>query len=174
MSREHPIPDSYWVVPGRFLAGEYPGALHEAEARRKLAALLDAGVRLFVDLTEEGEYGLRPYWPTLRQLACARGRAVVHRRMAIPDMTAPTPEHLRAVLKLIDEALAGDQPVYVHCFGGIGRTGTVVGCYLVEQGLNGAQALGEIERRRRNTPDGYRQSPETAAQRALVLGWCTP
>ena len=29
-SRQPPIPDSYWVVPGRLLAGEYPGARSEA------------------------------------------------------------------------------------------------------------------------------------------------
>ncbi|WP_374108489.1 hypothetical protein [Nostoc sp. XA010] len=31
----------------------------------------------------------------------------------------------------IDRALNGQEKVYVHCWGGIGRTGIVVGCYLV-------------------------------------------
>ena len=51
------------------LAGEYPGARTEAEARAKLGILLDAGVRQFIDLTEAGEYSLRPYWPLVQQLA---------------------------------------------------------------------------------------------------------
>ncbi len=61
-----PIPDSYWLVPGKLLAGEYPGAQAEAEARMKLRAFLDAGVTCFLDLTEEDE-GLRPYSPLLRE-----------------------------------------------------------------------------------------------------------
>lgn len=48
-----PIPNSYWVKPGRLLAGEYPGEKSESDARRKLGRFLDANVRYFVDLTEE-------------------------------------------------------------------------------------------------------------------------
>ncbi len=36
---EHPIPDSYWVQRGALLAGEYPGAMTNADALEKLAAL---------------------------------------------------------------------------------------------------------------------------------------
>jgi protein-tyrosine phosphatase len=168
---DHVIPDSYWVTPGMLLAGEYPGARTDAEARAKLRALLDAGVRLFIDLTEAGEYNLRPYWPLVQELAAERGIRVTHRRMSIPDMCTPERAHMQAVLDAIDAAIADGQPVYVHCYGGIGRTGTVVGCHLVQQGATGEAALAEIARRRQGTPDGHRQSPETEAQRRLVLTW---
>jgi len=171
MMIEHVIPDSYWVIPGLLLAGEYPGARTDGEARGKLSALLDGGVRHFVDLTEAGEYGLRPYWPLVQQMAGERGIAVTHRRMSIPDMSAASPAHMLAVLDEIDRAMAQGRPVYVHCYGGIGRTGTAVGCYLVRQGRTGEAALAEIARRRQGTPDGDRQSPETEAQRRLVLTW---
>ena len=58
-----PIPDSYWVRPGRLLAGQYAGARLPALALRKLRRLLDAGVTSFVDLTEAGEAWLPPYEP---------------------------------------------------------------------------------------------------------------
>lgn len=167
----HPIADSYWVIPNLLLAGEYPGARTEAEARMKLGALLDAGVRAFVDLTEAGEYNLRPYWPLVQQLAAERDVSVTHRRLSIPDMCAPDPAHMAAILNTIDAFVAAGTPVYVHCFGGIGRTGTVVGCHLVRNGAAGAAALAEIALRRQGTPDGYRQSPETEEQRKLVLSW---
>src|SRR5688572_20285195 len=56
---ERPHLNSYWVRPGLLLAGEYPGAFDEAWARRKIRRMLEAGIRVFVDLTEEGE--LAPY-----------------------------------------------------------------------------------------------------------------
>ncbi len=167
----HPTADSYWVVPGLLLAGEYPGARLGGEALTKLGDLLDAGVRAFIDLTEAGEYGLRPYWPLVQQLAAERGVSVTHQRISIRDMCAPAPAHMLAVLNAIDAAVAQGCPVYVHCYGGIGRTGTVAGCYLVRHGTSGAAALAEIARLRQETPDGYRQSPETEEQRQFVLAW---
>jgi hypothetical protein len=160
---EHPIPDSYRVRPG-LLAGEYPGAPTDAQALQKLQQLLAIGVDLFLDLTEAGEYNLNPYAPLLPE-------GVEHRRMAIPDMGTPSPEHMACILDTIDAALDNDQTVYVHCFGGIGRTGTVVGCHLARHGLSGEAALARIAQLRQDTPDGYRTSPETRAQRAMVHGW---
>jgi predicted protein tyrosine phosphatase len=167
----HPIADSYWVIPGMLLAGEYPGAYEESEARHKLRVLLDAGMREFIDLTEAGEYGLRPYFPLVQELAAERGIAVAHRRMSIQDMGIPRQVFMAAILDAIDVAVAARRPVYVHCFGGIGRTGTVVGCYLVRHGSGAEAALAEIEQRRRGTPAGYRQSPETVDQRRFVQSW---
>jgi predicted protein tyrosine phosphatase len=136
--------------------------------------LLDAGVRQFVDLTEAGEYNLRPYWPIVQELAAARGVAVDHTRLAIPDMGTPPPAHMAAILDTIDASVAAGRGVYVHCFGGIGRTGTVVGCYLVRHGARAEDALAEIARRRVGTPDGHRRSPETDAQWRMVRAWREP
>ena len=46
-------PDCYWVEPGRLMAGEYPGDWNKRSARRKLRALLDAGVRVVTLSAEE-------------------------------------------------------------------------------------------------------------------------
>ena len=168
----HPIPDSYWVVPGKLLAGEYPGAPDDLEAQRKVGgALLEAGVKLFVDLTEAGEYNLRPYWPHAQNIATQRDLQVEHCRLAIRDMDTPEPAQMRLILDTIDQALGCGKIVYVHCYGGIGRTGTVAGCYLVRWGRTGTQALDEITLRRKGTPDGWKRSPETEAQRNMVLAW---
>jgi hypothetical protein len=45
-----PDPNTYWVVPGKLLAGEYPGAPDSEETRRRLRRFLAAGVRHFIDL----------------------------------------------------------------------------------------------------------------------------
>jgi hypothetical protein len=164
---EAPIPNSYWVTPGSFLAGEYPGELDERETAAKVDLLRRAGIDLFLDLTEEGEGGAGI---TLPPYAAAIAPAE-HRRMAIRDLACPTRDEMRAILDAIDESLAGERRVYLHCWGGIGRTGTVVGCWLVRHGRTGADALAQIAEWRRETPDGRRRSPETDEQHALVLGW---
>ena len=169
--QDRPIPDSYWVVPGQFLAGAYPGARWEGQARKRLRLLLDAGVTFALDLTEEGEYELRPYAHLLGREANVMARRVVHWRMSIPDRDTPTREQMARILDVIDGALREGQVIYVHCYGGIGRTGTVVGCYLVRHGMGGEEALAEIAYLRRGTANGWRLSPQTKAQREMVQGW---
>jgi hypothetical protein len=171
MDLTSPIPDAYWVLPGRLLAGEYPGAVDDAAAQRKLAALLDAGVTLFVDLTEAGEYDLRPYAPMAQGLAASRGRMIEHCRLSIPDLGTPSQAAMQQILDIIDRALADGKTLYVHCFAGIGRTGTVVGCHLVRQGLSGQASLDRIAALRQPLPHGHWRSPETDAQRKMVLQW---
>lgn len=163
------IPDAYWVVPGRLLAGEYPGAKDAAAARRKLRLFVDAGFTFFLDLTEEGE--LAPYAALLQEEAASRSIAVEHHRMPIPDLGNPTPAQVVRTLDAIDAAIAAGHCVYVHCWGGIGRTGTIAGCYLVRHGMTGPQALTEIARLRQGTPDAWRISPETPEQQARVRAW---
>jgi protein-tyrosine phosphatase len=169
-----PIPDSYRVsfaalgesAPqrGRLFAGEYPGAKDETAAIAKMEQFRALGVTRFIDLTEAGEYDLRPYAPWLPA-------GTQHVRLPIRDLDVPTPEHMRAILDSIDAALAAGETVYVHCFGGIGRTGSVVGCWLVRHGLTGEAALATIAQWRENTPDGWKRSPETNAQRSFVREW---
>jgi protein-tyrosine phosphatase len=156
-------------VPGRLCAGEYPGAPFDAAARAKLALLRDAGITFFLDHTQERD-GLEPYAHLLE----ANGeQPIAYRRFPIRDMDIPTPQTMRQILDAIDAALAAGECVYVHCWGGIGRTGTVVGCWMVEHGRSGQGALTEIERLRVGIPDEWRASPETSAQRRMVLTWPT-
>jgi len=75
-TNDHPIPNSYWVIPGRFLAGEYPGALIEPEARGKLRRMLETGITCFIDLTEPGESGLHLYESLLMEEAARLNKKV--------------------------------------------------------------------------------------------------
>jgi protein-tyrosine phosphatase len=167
-----PVPNSYWVQPRKLLAGEYPGALAGERSWLKLRPLLDAGVTFFLDLTHAGE--LEPYAPLLEAEAARTGARLVHRRLPIRDVSVPaTPQEMVTILDTIDQAIADGHVVYVHCWGGIGRTGTVVGCHLVRHGLGGEAALVEVDRLFRTMAKGpYRnRSPETDEQEDWVRNW---
>lgn len=173
-----PLPNCYWVEPGRLLAGEYPGDLDERVARHKLRALLEAGLTYFLDLTAPYEPGymapLQPYAPWLRDEAAARGLTVTHTRHPIPDYGVPDSRAAMAtILNQMDTALQAGERVYLHCWGGVGRTGTVVGCYLVRRGRTGAQALDELSRVWRSVPKSawYPRSPQTEEQVEFVRRW---
>jgi len=165
-----PIRNAYWVVEGALLAGEYPGAVTEEEARAKLGAILDAGIRSFVDLMEPDE--LRTYQRWLAETAAERRIDVRYRRMSVIDGTVPTIDHMRAILTHIDAEISASRPVYVHCWGGIGRTGTVVGCWLVERGTSAACDVVEtIAVLRRGTASRRWASPERPGQVEFIANW---
>ena len=166
-----PFPNSYWATP-QLLACEYPGARTPAEAIPKLDALLAAGIRDFYDLTEDQE--LVPYEALLYERATYAGldpAAVHYRRLPIKDLNVPSAERLAEILAALGESEAAGRLAAVHCWGGIGRTGTVVGCHLMQHhGLSGPEALAYIAHewqtvaKRNYAP----RSPETNAQIAFV------
>lgn len=161
----------YWVLPGRFLAGEYPAHMDRPQVEERLDALLGAGLDTFFDLTEPGE--LESYFPTLQARAGLLGKTLSHRRFPIPDFGLPTPDTMQRLLDAIEAALGAGHNIYLHCWGGIGRTGMTVGCYLVRQGHSGAEALAEIAALRAALRGSrfYARSPETAEQVEFVKSW---
>jgi protein-tyrosine phosphatase len=144
------------VVPDRLIAGRHPCAWGPERAPDEVEALLSAGVTLFLDLTQEGE--LEPY----EQLLVPPAR---HVRAPIRDLSVPSEEHLVAILDDIDAELARGGLVYVHCWAGCGRTGVVVGAWLVRHGADPHAALERIADLR------GRGCPQTLEQRLLVLSW---
>ena len=167
---------SYWLPSRRILAGEYPGHWANDGARSRLRRFLDVEVTAFLDLTRP-EDGLEPYRPLLLEEAEKRGVEVVHAPMPIRDMGVPPIEGMRAILDRLDEWVAAGRTAYVHCWGGIGRTGTVVGCYLVRQGFDGATALATVQQLYETTGKHLTtdpRSPQTGEQRRFVLEWREP
>ena len=158
-----PIENCYWVVPGKLLAGEYPRNYDDGSSREKVAALTGAGITAFIDLTEEGN--LLPYDQWVGD--------AVHHRFPIVDGSVPESHELtREILDAIDGHIAQDHMVYVHCMGGIGRTGTIIGCWLARHGHPGQAALERLRELWRGNPKSrYHRSPEGWEQEQYILNW---
>lgn len=170
--KNRPIDNCYWVEHGRLLAGEYPAHFKPAKAKKRLEKFLGAGIRTFINLTEAEE--LPGYHDKLVDLAEQRGLEVTHTRLPIVDRHVPDDTtHMLKILKHIDQAIRGEKPVYVHCWGGIGRTGTVIGCYLVRNGLSGEESLDHLARlwpfmkKSRYFP----HTPQTLTQFEYIANW---
>lgn len=172
MNNNHPLPfsESYWVVPGSLLAGEYPGTFGTENTRRRIISLLRCGVTSVIDLTQPGDSNA-PYESILTDEADAYGLEVVRRNYPIQDFAVPSKTQMEQVLDVIDSEVANEKIVYVHCIEGIGRTGTVVGCYLVRHGFSGEEALEQINFLRSETSTWWHRSPESQDQVDFILNW---
>ena len=172
-----PFPSSYWVIPGRLLAGEYPGGKDAHDASNKLRSLLDSGIYQIINLMEADETGHQgepfvPYDDRVADLANRSHREVTCLRYPIKDLTVPAPSHMVDILDTIDKALENRTSIYIHCWGGVGRTGTVVGCFLMRHGLADKDNVIEcIKWLRGKDPKARRISPETDEQRDFVSSW---
>lgn len=169
---KRPIPNSYWVIPRSLAAGEYPGAKDPIDAASKVRTLLCAGITHFIDLTEAGE--LVAYAEIVKEQATNLGISAGYERHPIIDVSVPRyPRQMSRILDSIDHAMRHGKIVYVHCWGGVGRTGTVVGCWLVRHGCTGEEALRQIAKWWRGVEKAYRLpiSPETPEQHEYVREW---
>jgi atypical dual specificity phosphatase len=136
-----------WVAPG-VLGCAYP------RTERALAALSANGVRLLINLHE------RPHDPArLRR----HGLREVH--LPVEDFAAPSRCQVEHGVNAILGALAAGEATAVHCGGGLGRTGTLLACYLVRsEGFSAGEAILRVRSQRPG-------SVETPAQAAAVDVW---
>ncbi|MGA2564219.1 MAG: dual specificity protein phosphatase family protein [Steroidobacteraceae bacterium] len=160
-----PLANSYWVLPGSLLAGEYPLGNKPQDTESRLQRLLAAGIDTFLDLTHQGEC------PEYRALLPANVRYL---RSPILDTEIPEdPAQMRTIQAHLHSELAAGRRVYVHCRAGIGRTGMVVGCYLAEQGLKGPAALRRLNRlwRQSERSRTWPVVPQTHEQAEFIRQW---
>jgi hypothetical protein len=160
-----PLPNTYWVIPRRLLAGEYPIGADYSDARARLARFREAGINSFIDLTEKGEL------PEYRHLLPVHTH---YQRSPIADTQVPASAN--QILKLLADIHAAIQAkhcLYVHCRQGIGRTGLVVGCYLADEGGDGKLAIQELNRlwAQSARAASWPKVPQTAEQADYIRRW---
>ena len=170
-----PFRFSYWVIPGKFLAGFYPGSGERQLMEDILQKLTSLGVSSIINLMEPDETDTRGqsfalYQERLLDLSGRAGREIVLKSFPVVDYGVPSPGTMKRILDEIDGNLEAWRLLYLHCWGGCGRTGTVVGCYMKRHGVAGEKVLEEIDLRR-SRQGLFDESPETPVQKRFVLGW---
>ena len=85
----------------------------------------------------------------------------------IMDFSVPTPEQLELLPGLVGELIGSlelGRNIALHCYGGIGRAGTLAGILLGQLGMTGEEAIKHVRLHRRG-------AIETQEQEALVRAW---
>jgi protein-tyrosine phosphatase len=158
---------AWWVEPGRLLAGEYPGARTAEKATKKLQLLVDAGIDSIVDLTRPEDL-LEPYHEALQTVCEKARREIRHFTYPIPDMDVIDQAGYDRILACIRGEIDSGRVVYLHCWGGKGRTSTVVGCLLIDNGLDYDAAIARIAELRAGTRKAVEICPEAPSQHRLL------
>jgi len=75
-------------------------------------------------------------------------------------------------LDAIDKHIQKQRIVYLHCWGGIGRTGVIVGCWLARHGWHGKSALLRLQELWQQCPkSAYCSTPQTNEQIQYIINW---
>lgn len=73
---------------------------------------------------------------------------------------------------MIGAELDARRTVYVHCWGGMGRTRTVIGCLLADTGLDNESVIPRIATLRAGTRKARVACPQTPDQRDVIRRRC--
>ncbi len=133
------------------IEGEIAGMAKPASSVYDFEFLKGEGFEAIVSLTES---------PLSEVLIEKFGFSVKH--IPVRDFEAPTLEQIEDFVVFAENARSEGKKLVVHCDAGIGRTGTVLACYLVSKGYNAADAIEEVRTKRPG-------SLETIEQEEVVL-----
>jgi len=135
-SIEHRGPNTHsnWVLVGRVMAGAYPGNQDPVVAKAQVYKLLQAGITTFVCLQEEEELkrfdSYFGHVESFKQEFPSFSKPVSFKQFPIPDMGVPKSNSMLKEIEELVLLLNNGENLYIHCWGGHGRTGLVVGCLL--------------------------------------------
>lgn len=152
---------NFYKVEDRFYAGEYPFAVDNINAKNKLRVLDALRISHAIDLTENNE--LIPYSQHIPR--------VCHYRFSIQDRSIPgSIDKTKGLMNYMKTILDGGGVLYVHCRGGVGRTGVIIACWFAYNGLSPAESLEKLNLLWKECPKSVRRKhcPEYTWQEQFI------
>lgn len=149
----------YWVLQS---PAPLAGMRHPRRQNNPWEALRDAGFHTLISLTE----------CTVNPHPLTRGCTVELEDLVFGDPPVNPAQEISNIRIAVDTALSHltqGQGVIIHCYGGRGRTGSVLACVLRELGFTADESISHLDQvhRLRNKP-GW---PEAAWQAEVARNW---
>lgn len=144
-----------FVIPNRLAGMGFPGISHPLEEELKF--LQSQGIGAIVSLTEQHlpQHILPQY-------------QIESMHLPIRDFCPPTLEQVKNFTTFVENMLEQKKGVAVHCQAGIGRTGTMLACYLVKLGNAPTEAIQQIRNLRPGSIETLQQEQVVFAYAAII------
>ena len=133
-------PDNFsWLIAEKLAGSAIPTSFDE------IKWVLDEGVKSIVTIREEP---LDEDWI----------KDVNYLHIHSNDMGVPEFDDLTRAVDFIHERITNNEPVMVHCLAGLGRTGTILACYLIKyQKLSANDSIQKVREKRPGSIQSFSQ-----------------
>ena len=133
-------PDKFsWLIENKLAGSGIPTSIEEVQW------IIEQGVKSIVTIREEP---LDDDWI----------KDVNYLHVISNDMGVPEFDDLVHVVDFIHKRITSNEPVMVHCLAGMGRTGTILACYLVKyQNMSADEAIQKVREERPGSIQSYLQ-----------------
>jgi len=133
-------PDNFsWLIENKLAGSAIPTSIDEVKW------VIDQGVKSIVTIREEP---LDDEW----------GKEVKYLHILSNDMGIPEFVDLVSAVDFVHRRITNNEPVMVHCLAGLGRTGTILACYLVKyQNMSADEAIQKVREERPGSIQSYPQ-----------------
>jgi len=133
-------PDNFsWIIENKLAGSAIPTSIDEVKW------VIDQGVKSIVTIREET---LDESWV----------KDVNYLHILSNDMSVPEFDDLIYAVDFIHRRITNNEPVLVHCLAGMGRTGTLLACYLVKyQKMSADDAIQKVREERPGSIQSFPQ-----------------
>ena len=133
-------PDNFsWLIEGKLAGSAIPTSKDEVKW------LQEEGVKSIVTIRE---VPLEEDW----------GDEVKYLHVLSDDMGVPSFDDLKNSVDYVHERIQNNEPVMVHCLAGLGRTGTILACYLIKyEKMSAEDAIQHVREKRHGSIQSFVQ-----------------